>query len=117
MHATETSSFPIINTDAEKYINIGAGLFSLGKSQEAVACYQRAAEINPNNAEIYYNMGVALKRQGKSEAAILCYCKALKISPNLARAYIEMGLAFNDQGQPEDLSRTVQPKGLPRRRF
>ena len=102
MHEIETSTFPIINTDAERYLNIGAGLFSLGKSQEAVACYQRAAEINPNNAEIYYNMGVALNRQDKSEAAILCYCKALKISPNLARAYIEMGLAFNDQGQPEE---------------
>ena len=82
LHEIETSTFPIINTDAERYLNIGAGLFSLGKSQEAVACYQRAAEINPNNAEIYYNMGVVLNRQGKPEAAIVCYCKALKISPN-----------------------------------
>ena len=38
--------------------NKGFSLANLGKSQEAIACYDRALEINPKYAEAWYNKGL-----------------------------------------------------------
>jgi len=60
----------------------GITLTKLGKYEEAVASFDKALEINPNNLKTLSNKGVALARLGKHEEAVACFDKALKINPN-----------------------------------
>ena len=46
---------------------------------EAIACYDRAIEINPQNADAHYNKGLSLASIEKFTEAIACYDKALEI--------------------------------------
>ena len=38
----------------------GASLYSLGRYEEAVRCFDRVLELDPRNAEVWYNNGVSL---------------------------------------------------------
>ncbi|MCW6038717.1 tetratricopeptide repeat protein [Spirulina subsalsa FACHB-351] len=38
--------------------------------ETAIASYQRAIQLDPNNALAHYNLGAALREQGKLEEAI-----------------------------------------------
>ncbi|GAF86109.1 unnamed protein product [marine sediment metagenome] len=70
----------MINPNDEKvWVHKGIALGRLGKSEEAIKCFDNAIEINPDYEEAWYNKGVALNYLGKSGEAIKCYNKALNI--------------------------------------
>jgi len=66
----------------------------MGRSEEAVNCYDKAIEINPNDAAAWYGKGLALKQIGHPEEALNCYEKAMDISPNISRAWYNKGLVL-----------------------
>ena len=53
-----------------------------GKADEAVACYQRAIEIDPNFAEARFNMGLLLDRNGRTAEAIAQWQEAIRLRPD-----------------------------------
>ena len=59
----------------------------LGKSEEAIAVYQKILEINPNVAVAYCNLGCIWQMQGKFEEAIAAYQRAIKLKPDFALAH------------------------------
>jgi tetratricopeptide (TPR) repeat protein len=67
--------------DADAYINKGLSLYYLGNNDEAIECYDKALEINPQNADAYYKKGLSLYYLGNNDEAIECYDKALEINP------------------------------------
>jgi tetratricopeptide (TPR) repeat protein len=73
-----------------------------GKLDEAIASYNKALSLKPDNAEAYNNMGAALKDQGKLEEAIASYNKALSLKPDNAEAYNNMGNALKDQSKLDE---------------
>ncbi len=62
----------------------GVALLNLGNYEEAIKCYDKAIEIEPNNAEAWNNKGIVLGRLSKYEEAIACYDKAIEIEPDYA---------------------------------
>jgi tetratricopeptide (TPR) repeat protein len=64
--------------------NKGLALDNLGKYEQAIECYDKALEIEPNYILAWYNKGNALGNLGKPEEAIECYDKALQIEPDYA---------------------------------
>ena len=56
-----------------------------GKLSDAIACYDRAIELNPNLSATWNNKGYALSRLGKHKEAIECFDKALTISPGFGQ--------------------------------
>ena len=48
----------------------------------AMAQFQRALEIQPNNAEAHYNVGIAMADQGRFQEAMDHCRRALKIKPD-----------------------------------
>jgi len=46
--------------------------------KEALECFDKALNINPNDAEAWDHKGEALYRDGNSEEAMKCYNKSLK---------------------------------------
>jgi len=53
----------------------------LGRTGEALICFDKPLEINPRFINALINKGRSLEDLGKFEEAISCYGKALKINP------------------------------------
>ena len=60
---------------------------------EAVAQYQKALEIDPNDFGIRYNLGMALFRKGQVDEAIAQYQKALRLKPDFNPAKVNLAKA------------------------
>ena len=82
------------------YNNIAISLLQKGKTEEAIAHYNKALELDPNYGEGHYNLANALLRVGRTEEAIAHYEKALEIYPknifaraNLASVLVQGGRA------------------------
>ena len=82
--------------------NKGVALKNLGKPQEAIACYDRALEINPGYAKVWNNKGAALNDLGKLQEAIDCYDRALEINPMDASIWYNKGTALNKLGEYQE---------------
>ncbi|MEM6503611.1 MAG: tetratricopeptide repeat protein, partial [Cyanobacteria bacterium P01_C01_bin.89] len=65
---------------------LGYTLACQNKLDAAIASYDRAIELNPNDAIAYNNRGLALSDQGELEAAIASYDRAIELNPNYAIA-------------------------------
>ncbi len=76
----------------------GYALKDQGKLDEAVACYRRALELNPDYAEAHNNLGIALKDQGKLDEAVACYRRALELKPDLPRPTTTWALRCRTRG-------------------
>lgn len=82
--------------------------------QEAIECYERSIEINPNFAEAYCNLGRVLQAQGDVTSATAHFKRALEIKPNFAEALSDLVFArmrlcnWSDEGWAEDQARVVR---------
>ena len=82
--------------------NKGAALYSLGKYDEAIKCYDKAIEFDPDNPVVWNNKGLALNSLGKYDEAIKCYDKAIEIDPDDADTWNNKGLALNSLGNDDE---------------
>ena len=90
---------------------------------EAIAHYQEALEIEPNDADAHNNLGLALAGRGQIDEAMAQYHEALKIRPDFAEAHINLGLALAGRGRyrrgdgpvPEDLGNQAPLRRGPHR--
>ena len=65
----------------EAWVNKGAVLCDLDRSEEAIACYNKALEINPRYAKLWYNKGVALIALGRPKEAISAFQQFIECAP------------------------------------
>lgn len=82
---------------AEAYYNFGISLHKKQRLDEAIACYQKVLQLNPNFSMAYYNLGIAYQEKQQLDKAITYYQKALRIDPNLAMAYNNLGIAYQEK--------------------
>ena len=59
-----------------------------GGYDRAIADFDEAIKLNPNDANAYYNRGLAYKKKGDKEQAIADFRKALEIDPSYQKAKI-----------------------------
>lgn len=76
------------------WVNKGFGLDNLGKTHEAIQCYERAIELNPENAVAWNNKGFALVRLNNFDSVLNCFERATTLDPKFERAWINRGLAL-----------------------
>ena len=86
---------------AEAHSNLGNALKEQGKPDDAVACYRRALELNPDFAGAE-QPGNVLKDQGKLDEAVACCRRALELEPDFAEAHYHLGSALKDQGKLDE---------------
>lgn len=78
---------------ASYHNNLGQALASSGKTQEAIAEYEKAAQLNPTGAgQYYFNEGAILTNIGKTDDANTAFDKAIAADPQRADAYLEKGV-------------------------
>ncbi len=69
---------------------------------EAIACYEKAIELDPKLAAAHCNQGRALHFKGQFDEAIACYKKAIELDPELAIAHARLGAALMVNGQLDE---------------
>ena len=69
-----------------------------GEYDKAIADYDQALRLDPNNAAIYRNRGIAWKRKGDFDKAIADFNQALRIDVNYIAVYINRGNAWENKG-------------------
>jgi tetratricopeptide (TPR) repeat protein len=66
----------------------------MGDIEEAISCYDKALEIDPNSSSILYNKRFALYSIKKVDAAAVCKAKLDEIDPGFEDALQKRGTRF-----------------------
>ncbi|MYF52982.1 MAG: tetratricopeptide repeat protein [Gammaproteobacteria bacterium] len=99
---------------AETYFRRGNACYNLGLYDLAIANYDKAIQLEPNDADAYMNRGLAKHNLGQHFAAISDYDKAIQRKPDHTNAYISRGAAKGKLGQHfaaiSDFDKAIQLK-------
>jgi len=87
-----------VKSEAAEILNKGLALYSFGKRESGIACYDKAISINPEYPDAYYNRGNAYYDRGNLEQAISDYSKAIEINPVYINAYYKRGVFYQGKG-------------------
>ena len=94
---------PVTAADlAEQYYSDAVNLSNLGQYSDAVAAYDKAVFIRPNNADTWNNRGVALDKLGQYSEAVSSYDKAVTLQPGYADTWYNRGVALRKLGRYAD---------------
>ena len=88
--------------EAWELSNKGVALNNLGRTEEALACFDESLDINSRIAGVWNNKGSALVNLGRADEALACYNKALDINPRDAEAWYNKGNALDNLGRSEE---------------
>jgi len=94
---TDDSSSPELEEVKSASLLLGKGqtLLNMDKPEEALACFDEALALEPNNAEALVKKGTALERLRKLPEAIECYDRAIAADSSMTIAYLYKGGLFN----------------------
>lgn len=69
---------------------------------KAIACFEKAIQIDPTYADAHCNLGSTFLRKNQLKDAILAYKEAIDIDPNFAQPYFNLGIVFNNIGKVDE---------------
>ena len=81
--------------------NLGSCLAERGRSEEAIAHYRQALEIQPSYGPAYDKLGAALADRGELVQAIAYFRAALRFQPDSAEAHYDLANALVRSDQIE----------------
>lgn len=102
------SLLPDTVTEAQLLFNRGNEYVTLGNYTDAIICYLKSIEFNPDNAVAHNNLGMALAMQGQTEEAGTCFQRALNIQPDNVEALINTGSIACSKGEYEKANTSFQ---------
>jgi tetratricopeptide (TPR) repeat protein len=80
---------------ARVHFNIGVCLYQTGRPQEAVAEYEKAAELSGGKYQkVFYAMGMAEVALGRAKEAKAAFYRALELNKNDGEAWFDLGLVL-----------------------
>jgi len=86
--------------DAETHFFRGNRYQIQNDPANAILCYQRAIDLNPDFAEAHYNMGNAYQDLNMADQAIGAYQKSLELEPDNINAYNNLGIIRQELADP-----------------
>jgi len=72
---------------AGEHVELGIEYHDQGELDKAIAEFEKAIELDPNDAEAHRNLGTAYGEQGKWEESAAAYEQAIEINPTFGEAY------------------------------
>jgi tetratricopeptide (TPR) repeat protein len=87
---------------ADQYFGEGINFSELRQYADAVASYDKAVFIRPNNADAWLNRGIALDNLDRYSDAVASYDKAIAIRQNDANVWNNRGIALRKFGRYAD---------------
>jgi tetratricopeptide (TPR) repeat protein len=80
----------------------GVAMSAMGRTDEAIICYEKSISINPNNDDAWMNRGNVYSLLRNPNQALQSYTRALSINPENLGALINKGLAHSDVGEVDN---------------
>lgn len=87
--------------EATEWFNKGMAFSESHNYSDAIAAYDKAIELNPNDADFFTMRGVAYDDSGNVQEAIMDYNKALELNPKHGDAYLFRGDDFGKLGDEQ----------------
>jgi tetratricopeptide (TPR) repeat protein len=88
--------------EIDTWFNKGNALLNLGNNEEAIVCYEKAIELDPNDAYAWNNKGLSLSNLARYEEAIKSYDKAIELDPNDATVFYNKGAILYNLARYEE---------------
>jgi protein O-GlcNAc transferase len=85
---------------APHYDALGHAYRRLGRTEDAVCAYHKAAELRPESAEIHNNLATTLCDLGRHAEAIVHYRQAAALAPGMADIWFNLANALASTGKP-----------------
>lgn len=79
-------------TSAYAWYNLGVDLFVRQQHDEALTCFQKAADLKPDYAKARWALGLSLIRINEYDAAEEHYRASIAADPGFAKAYLGLGV-------------------------
>jgi tetratricopeptide (TPR) repeat protein len=99
-------------SDAGYHNNLGQALIKLGKTDDAVAEYTAAAQLDPADAGMFYfNLGAVLTNAGKLDEANAAFDRAIAADPKRSEAYYWKGVNLLGKATLDKNGKMVAPPG------
>ncbi len=87
---------PVTNeTNVRTFVGQGWALENQGKAQEALALYDQALQLNPNNFLVHKHLGIHWIREGNFAQGIRELNKAVELNPSDPSSFYNLGLAYH----------------------
>jgi len=86
----------------EEWNSKAMGLLLENKLEEALECYNKALEIDPNDLFTLVGKGRVLNELKKYEEAIKCYDKLIELQPEKASPWVFKGDTLLESGMTEE---------------
>ncbi|MHB8428348.1 MAG: O-linked N-acetylglucosamine transferase, SPINDLY family protein [Acidiferrobacterales bacterium] len=93
--------------EAERACALGTAMAARGRTQEAVAHYERALALRPDYAEACNGLGNVLWALGRMAPAAACYERSIAMRPDYAPAHNNLGLALVALGGTDNAERAA----------
>ena len=93
---------PVAADLAGQYYGDGVNFSNAGQYADALASYDKAVFIRPNNADAWLNRGVVLENLGQFSEAVDSYDKAIVLQPQYAQAWFNRGVVLRKLGRYAD---------------
>jgi len=88
--------------NSRAHASLGGALIDRGESEEAIAHYLVALEVNPRDPLAHSNLGLALYLKGEVEDAHRHYLLAVEIDPRFYRAHYGLGVLLASAGRTHE---------------
>jgi len=89
-------------TDFYRLFDEAVQLMEKAQYGEAVAGWQKALALNPDDAKAHLNLGYVMQQSGQLDQAIEQYRTALKINSSYAAAHTNLGIALATAGKLDE---------------
>lgn len=86
----------------------GQSLVEMGKTVEALGCYNEILKIDLNHPEALVKRGAALEKLKQDDEAIQCYDRAIKADRKMTLAYLHKGAVCNRLERYEEALKCYQ---------
>ncbi len=86
---------------SEAWFHLGLAFQNNHENKLAMASYQRARELNPQNLQAWFNGGMIQHEEGMLRDALACYTRALEIDPKQSKIWCNLGAVQFQLGEFE----------------
>ena len=93
------------------YSDLGNAYYKAGDHAQAISCFTKAIELNPNFADAYSNRGIAYSESGQLANALSDYTKAIELNPKFADTYFSRAVVNALMGRTAEAKKDLQRSG------
>lgn len=87
------------DVSAELYNDLGASLVGLGRIEEGLQAFRKAARLDPKMAGAFANIGRVYVQHGRQIEAIAALQRAVELEPGNGALFALLGQAYEEMGQ------------------